>query len=259
MVWLVLDTSAPVAAVGVVGLDGPGDGVVAEVLLAETRRHAEALPAAVDDVLRQAGIVVGDLDGIGVGVGPGSFIGVRTGIAFAKGLARALDRPLVGLPSLLALALSPPALPPGRGLAVVDARRGERYVAHVVCDDDGVTVDDPRAVADGALADAVAGSAFVVGVAADHAPGRADERSDERSDGRSDERSDERNGEEGRIFRRLGPSARGLAAALRRCERHDVRATLVPAYVRPPDAKLPAIDPARAAPALPAPPTPEGP
>jgi tRNA threonylcarbamoyladenosine biosynthesis protein TsaB len=245
MVWLVLDTSAPVAAVGVVELDAPGDGVVAEVLLAETRRHAEALPGAVDDVLRQASLRVANLDGIGVGVGPGSFIGVRTGIAFAKGLARALDRPLVGLPSLLALALSPPALPAGRGLAVVDARRGERYVAHVVSDDTGIVVDDPRALADGAVADAIAGCAFVVGTAADRAPARDDDRDAGEDDGR--------------IFRRLGPSARGLAAALRRCDRRDVRATLVPAYVRPPDAKLPAVDPARWAPPLPTPPTPEGP
>jgi tRNA threonylcarbamoyladenosine biosynthesis protein TsaB len=216
---LVLDTSAPVAVVAVVDVDAAA--VIAEVALGETRRHAESLPAAVDEALASARVLVSDLDGIGVGVGPGSFIGVRTGIAFAKGLGRAVDRPVVGLPSLLALALSEPTLPRGRGLTVVDAKRGERYVVAVTHDEHGVAVDAaPTAVGDGGIT--FDGCAFVVGGVAGLAlPSSLV------------------------TLERHGPSGLGLVRALRRSSRVDERAALTPSYVRPPDAKLPAVDPAR--------------
>jgi tRNA threonylcarbamoyladenosine biosynthesis protein TsaB len=225
VVWLALDTSAPVAVVALV--DVVAIAVVAEITLSETRRHAEALPAAVDEALARAGVDVASVEGIGVGVGPGSFIGVRTGIAFAKGLGRAIARPVVGVPSLLALALSPTdlsTLPRGTGLVVVDAKRGERYVATVDHGDTGVVVvDDTRAVADAALKSApdAAGPAFVIGATTGLTLGDVV------------------------VVDRAGPSALGLARALARSDRHDERASLVPLYVRPPDAKLPALDPAR--------------
>lgn len=228
MLWLALDTSSPVAVVAVVAVDDAGSvSVIAEIALTETRRHAEALPAAVDDVLARAGVDVVALDGVAAGTGPGSFIGVRTGLAFAKGLGRAIDRPVVGVASLLALALSPPdlsALPRGRGLVVVDAKRGERYAAFVTHDDDGVVVhDDARAVPD---ADVDARTcAFVIGGTAGLAALQAVPNVV--------------------VVERVGPSALGLARALARSHRRDERATLVPLYVRAPDAKLPALDPAR--------------
>ncbi len=219
MPWLVLDTSAPVAVVAVV--DVAGAAVASEIVLSETRRHAEALPAAVADALAAANVPAGALDGIGVGAGPGSFIGVRTGIAFAKGLGRAIDRPVVGLPSLLALALSEPTLPRGRGLAVVDAKRGERYVVTVDHSDVGFElVGAPAAVPDAELR--FDGCAFLVGGNAGLAVPSSVV-----------------------AVERHGASALGLLQALRRARRVDERATLIPFYVRPPDAKLPAIDPAR--------------
>ena len=76
----------PRAVVAVVG-DGSVVGpILAELHLDDTRRHAEALSAAVDDVCARAHVALADLDGVGVGVGPGSFIGVRTGLSFALGL-----------------------------------------------------------------------------------------------------------------------------------------------------------------------------
>lgn len=225
MPWLVLDTSSPTAVVAVVVAAADDEEVVlAAVALAETRRHAEALSAAVDAVLERAGVAVAALTGVGVGTGPGSFIGVRTGLAFAKGLGRAIDRPVVGVPSLLSLALSDDedgALPPGRGLVVVDARRGERYVAAVTVGVQGLTIDDAaRAVGDGQFV--ALDAEFVVGGTAGLVLGP------------------------GVVVReRTGPSALGMARALRRLDRSDARATLVPRYVRSPDAKLPAVDPAR--------------
>jgi len=73
-----------------------------------------------------AGIRFTDLDRIGVTVGPGSFTGLRVGLAFAKGLAFALDIPCIGIGSLEALAAG--AGITGAVFAVIDAGRGHVYV-----------------------------------------------------------------------------------------------------------------------------------
>lgn len=97
--------------------------------VAERRRvvtvHSEALLTLVDEVLVEAGLSPKDLDAIVCGAGPGSFTGLRIGLATAKGLCYALDRPLVLISSLAALAARAPV---GRAVcAVLDAYRGEIY------------------------------------------------------------------------------------------------------------------------------------
>lgn len=67
----------------------------------------------------------GGIDRIGVTVGPGSFTGLRVGLAFALGLGAALDRPVIGVSTLDALAASAPI--GGLVAAVIDARRGQVY------------------------------------------------------------------------------------------------------------------------------------
>jgi tRNA threonylcarbamoyladenosine biosynthesis protein TsaB len=91
-----------------------------------TRGHQEALAPLAQAVMAEAGLAFADLDGLGVTVGPGSFTGLRVGLAFAQGLGAALDRPAVGLSTLDALAASvaPDGLPVA---AVIDARRGQVY------------------------------------------------------------------------------------------------------------------------------------
>jgi tRNA threonylcarbamoyladenosine biosynthesis protein TsaB len=78
------------------------------------------------EVVGAAGLPFAALERIGVTVGPGSFTGLRVGLAFAKGLALALDRPCVGIGSLEALA----AGVAGGGLraAVIDAGRGRVFL-----------------------------------------------------------------------------------------------------------------------------------
>ncbi len=125
----------PRAVVAVVG-DGSVAGsvvgpILAELHLDDTRRHAEALSAAVDDVCARAHVALADLDGVGVGVGPGSFIGVRTGLSFALGLGRALGCRVVGIDGMMALAGSVDVDVSGPCLCVIDAKRGERYVGRV--------------------------------------------------------------------------------------------------------------------------------
>ncbi len=91
--------------------------------------HSEALLPLVDEVLRAAGVTPKALDLLACGAGPGSFTGLRIGLATAKGLCFALSRPLLGISSLAALALEAEAHTPADGLAlaVMDARRGEVY------------------------------------------------------------------------------------------------------------------------------------
>jgi tRNA threonylcarbamoyladenosine biosynthesis protein TsaB len=101
------------------------DGEVLERFEVAPRRHAElALPWA-DALLAEAGIAKSQLDAIAVGRGPGAFTGVRLAIAVAQGIALALDRPIVGVSTLAALAMQ------GQGeriLAAIDARMGEVYL-----------------------------------------------------------------------------------------------------------------------------------
>lgn len=103
------------------------DGDVLERFEVAPRRHAElALPWA-DALLAEAGLARAQLDAIAVGRGPGAFTGVRLGVAIAQGIALALDRPVVAVSTLLALAARAPARAE-RVIAAIDARMGEVYV-----------------------------------------------------------------------------------------------------------------------------------
>lgn len=77
----------------------------------------------------EAGFAKGSIDKIAVGVGPGSFTGLRVGIALAEGLALGLDRPLVGVGSLRAMTFAVPASDRRMRVAILDARREELFVA----------------------------------------------------------------------------------------------------------------------------------
>ncbi len=106
-----------------------------------TRGHQERLAAMVGEVMARAGLAFADLDRVGVTIGPGSFTGLRVGLAFAKGLALALDRPCVGVGTLEALAASLAVR--GPVAAVVDAGRGRVYLQFF---DDAVAVSGPDSV-----------------------------------------------------------------------------------------------------------------
>jgi tRNA threonylcarbamoyladenosine biosynthesis protein TsaB len=101
------------------------DGQVRERFEVAPRRHAElALPWA-EALLVEAGIAKSQLDVVAVGRGPGAFTGVRLAIAMAQGIALALDRPIVGVSTLAALAMQAKG---ERILAAIDARMGEVYL-----------------------------------------------------------------------------------------------------------------------------------
>lgn len=92
-------------------------------LLAERVSRAVTLLEDVDALLRQSGAHPRDIDAIAVGTGPGSFTGVRIGLATARGLALALGVPVAGVSTLAALAAGAPG-----ALPVIDARRREVFV-----------------------------------------------------------------------------------------------------------------------------------
>jgi tRNA threonylcarbamoyladenosine biosynthesis protein TsaB len=94
-------------------------------------RHTTALMGLIADLLEQAGSGWEDLDRIAVGVGPGTFTGLRVGVATARALARARRTPLVGVSTLRSLAMNATSAQTGfeSVLAVLDARRSEVFVA----------------------------------------------------------------------------------------------------------------------------------
>jgi tRNA threonylcarbamoyladenosine biosynthesis protein TsaB len=86
--------------------------------------QAERLFPALEALLAGAGITLADLTRIAVTTGPGSFTGLRIGLSAARGLGLALGRPVLGIPSLLALSLATE----GPSAVLLDARRGEAYL-----------------------------------------------------------------------------------------------------------------------------------
>lgn len=91
--------------------------------------HAEQLLPLLERAMEDAGWRPSDLDRVAVGVGPGSFTGLRIGVAFAQGIALGLAIPLVGVGSLRALAHAVPGHLAGPRLALLDARRAEVFAA----------------------------------------------------------------------------------------------------------------------------------
>ncbi|TFF25441.1 tRNA (adenosine(37)-N6)-threonylcarbamoyltransferase complex dimerization subunit type 1 TsaB [Jiella endophytica] len=136
--------------------DAAGDGrLLASAEPEIGKGHAERLTGVIDEVLAEAGITYRDLQRIAVTTGPGSFTGIRVGVAAARGLALALDIQAVGMSTLDALANGAIAMAGGnaelRGgqsttpvLAVIDARRGEVYAA--LYSSDGSALNGPAAL-----------------------------------------------------------------------------------------------------------------
>ncbi len=123
MIVLGLDTALKSCAVAILR-EGEAAG---DNFAPMEKGHAEHLAPMVAKTLKEAGISPGDLDRIGVVIGPGGFAGVRVGLAFARGFAIGLKAKVTGVTSLEALAAALPAK--GLRAAVIDARRGQVYAA----------------------------------------------------------------------------------------------------------------------------------
>lgn len=130
MIVLAIDTAGAACAVAV--YDADQDKILAEVTDVIGKGHAEKLIAMVDDILVEAGVTLLDIHRIAVTIGPGSFTGIRVGLAAARGLALALGIDAVGVSTLSVLAAARRARDgesgaQGEVLAAMDAKRDEVY------------------------------------------------------------------------------------------------------------------------------------
>jgi tRNA threonylcarbamoyladenosine biosynthesis protein TsaB len=165
-VILGLDTATPATAVAVLPDDGEPVELRHEPAAGERPGHATQLLPLARRALEAAGATFADIDRIGVGVGPGTFTGLRIGVATARALAQATGAALAPVSTLAALA-EPVGGDDRAVLAVLDARRGEAFVAAyragkrtvapvAVAPDDLADLADPAlapwlAVGDGAI------------------------------------------------------------------------------------------------------------
>ena len=162
---LAIDTA--LAACSAAVLDTAQGGIVASESVPMTRGHAEALVPLVQRVMAKAGLTYSDIDRVAVTTGPGSFTGLRVGIAAARGIALAADKPAVGLSTLSAYAA--PHMAEDNTLPVVaaiDARHAHVYLQ--VFSPGGRTSSTPRlATLQEAVQAASAAPACIVGSAAE--------------------------------------------------------------------------------------------
>jgi tRNA threonylcarbamoyladenosine biosynthesis protein TsaB len=139
-VILGFDTATSATAVGVWAPGGPSVEVRDDPIPGQRPAHASRLLVLIEEALAVTGLGWPEVERLAVGVGPGGFTGLRLGIATARGLAQARDLPLVGVPSLEALAAGADearaaaaaeeaAEATGPVVAVIDARRGEVFAA----------------------------------------------------------------------------------------------------------------------------------
>lgn len=121
---LAIETATPVQSVAL----AEDDRLLAELSYEAKGQRGGLLLPAVDQVLKKAGVAARDLDAVAVSVGPGSFTGLRVGLATAKGLALGTGAALVGVPTLEALA-ERYGHTSVTTCALLDAYRGEVYMA----------------------------------------------------------------------------------------------------------------------------------
>jgi len=122
---LALESASAAPAVALV----EGEAVRALVAVEAGASGSEGLLPAVDAALREGGVSLADLSGFAVAIGPGSFTGLRVGLATLKGLAFGDARPVAAVSTLAALARLAGEPRPEPVAAVLDARRGDVYAA----------------------------------------------------------------------------------------------------------------------------------
>jgi tRNA threonylcarbamoyladenosine biosynthesis protein TsaB len=120
---LAVDTASGSGSVAV----ADGDKFLAEITATRRETHSRYLMRLIDRALQLAGLDLKEIDGFAVACGPGSFTGLRIGVSTVKGLAWGMQKPVVGISSLEALALQ--AAPTSLLIcALLDARNHEVYV-----------------------------------------------------------------------------------------------------------------------------------
>lgn len=170
MLVLTIDTSGPECAAGIY------DSSEATMLAfrSETigKGHAEMLPGMVEAAIAEANLSLSNLDRIAVAVGPGSFTGIRVGVALARGLALALKIPAIGVSTLQVVAEPHLGKATAPVMAAIDARRDALYAQLFASDGSALNepaelaYDDARTLAAGNKGAIVGSGALILGGAA---------------------------------------------------------------------------------------------
>ncbi|MCO5166818.1 MAG: tRNA (adenosine(37)-N6)-threonylcarbamoyltransferase complex dimerization subunit type 1 TsaB [Planctomycetes bacterium] len=166
MIVLGIETAGPHGSVALLEPDAPGGARVTQTVLTATRQLGAELAPTIQRMLRAAGLGPRrPPDLVAVDTGPGSYTGLRIGLAAAKGLAFAWGRPLMGVPCVDALeAMAPPG---ERVVCALDASRGQVYAATFLRTPEGVVREQGPDLHDPAiLRQALPRPAAVVGDAA---------------------------------------------------------------------------------------------
>ena len=161
---LALETATGCGSVSLTRGDLPGFRLLAECTIQQEITHSRRLLGSVAWMLQVAAVAWQDLDAVAVSYGPGSFTGLRIGMAAAKGIAMATGKPLLGVPTLDALVVS---CPPGTGLvcSLLDARKQEVYAAFYRMGANGLPepVSRPAVLPPASLLDSVREPVLLVG------------------------------------------------------------------------------------------------
>ena len=172
---LALDTATRHPTLALVGADG---AVIDQRQWLSEHRHGEQLLQRVEDLLSAAGAIPGDLDAVIVGLGPGSFTGLRIGLATAKTISYTLDIPILGIPTTHALALAALAGEAGRNEFAVTLPAGaaDRYVHRLLVQEGSVSESGPPVLAvPGPGFDEAVGDALVIAIDLDGADDISDD------------------------------------------------------------------------------------
>ncbi|MDK9709287.1 MAG: tRNA (adenosine(37)-N6)-threonylcarbamoyltransferase complex dimerization subunit type 1 TsaB [Desulforhopalus sp.] len=158
-----MDTSTPCSSVALTAGTRQRGEVVAALSITGTLTHSRRLLGAIDWIMTEAGINWQDITGIGVSLGPGSFTGLRIGMATAKGLAAAADKVLLGVSTLDSLAAK--CVTNRLICSLLDARKQEVYAAFYRCNQRGLTerVCEPVVVPPAKLAASIDEPVVLVG------------------------------------------------------------------------------------------------
>ena len=140
---LCIDSSTEACSVAL----STSDVTIHQFMLAP-REHTQKILPTVNDVVKQANLTLADIDVVAYGQGPGSFTGVRIGISIAQGLAYGLEKKMVGVSTLQAMAQQALVNDPSCDVvyAAIDARMGEVYFAQYVNRDGVMTLQDKEIV-----------------------------------------------------------------------------------------------------------------
>ena len=132
---LAVDSSGLVASAAILS----DDVIRSEYIVCNKLTHSETLMPMIDEVIRSSGLKAGDMDAVAVAMGPGSFTGLRIGSATVKGLAEAIGKPVIEVPTVNALAQNMAGYD-GNIVPLMDARRNETYTGIFTFSGDKLTV-----------------------------------------------------------------------------------------------------------------------